>query len=75
MHTVTLVTAGYSGQVIGQGEPLLFVCTKSPSAYLTNLQGRVIRTFTCGKTEGGDFLCATVSPQGKFQCHRTLFDI
>lgn len=56
VHTLTLVSDGASDHV--------FVCGKSSSAYLVNMQGRVLRTFSTGKTEGGDILCATLSPRG-----------
>ena len=44
----------------------IFVCTKSSQAYLMTTHGQLIRTYSSGKQEGGDFVCATVSPQGKF---------
>lgn len=56
VHTLIMLPDGTSDHI--------FVCGKSSSAYLINLQGRVLRTYSTGKTEGGDILCATVSPQG-----------
>jgi WD40 repeat-containing protein SMU1 len=44
----------------------IFVCPKASQAYLMTPQGQVVRTFSSGKQTGGDFLCATVSPQGKW---------
>lgn len=42
----------------------VLVCTKTYQAYLMTLQGKLIKTFSSGKQTGGDFTCATVSPQG-----------
>ena len=40
------------------------VCVKSPQAFVMTAQGQVIKTLSSGKVSGGDFVCATVSPQG-----------
>jgi hypothetical protein len=43
----------------------LFVCTGSSQAFLVNMKNQqVLKSFSSGKTTGGDFLCGTVSPQG-----------
>ena len=44
----------------------IFVCTNSPQCFILTLQGQLVRRFASGKKEGsgGDFNCATVSPQG-----------
>ena len=44
----------------------VFVCNKSSNAYIMTIQGQIIKTFSSGKVSGGDFVCATVSPQGKW---------
>jgi len=58
VHTVQLVPNSPDHHV--------FVCTKSPQAFLMTSQGQMVRTFSSGKSIGGDFLCATISPQGKW---------
>jgi WD40 repeat-containing protein SMU1 len=42
----------------------VFICTKSSQAYLMTAHGQLLRTYSSGKQTGGDFVCATVSPQG-----------
>lgn len=42
----------------------LLVCMKGPQAFIMTIQGQVVRSFSSGKLTGGDFVCATTSPQG-----------
>lgn len=51
--------------VPGHAEHII-ICPKSSCAYLLTIQGQLIRTFSSGKVTGGDFVAATLSPQGKW---------
>lgn len=42
----------------------ILVVAKSPHVFIITTQGQLVKTFSSGKQSGGDFLCATVSPQG-----------
>ena len=52
-------------QAVPNNPDQIFVCTRSSSAYILTLQGHIVKTFSSGKRTGGDFLCATISPQGR----------
>jgi WD40 repeat-containing protein SMU1 len=59
-------TTVHTLQLMPNNPEQIFVATKSPQAYIMTLHGQVVRSFSSGKTTGGDFTCATVSPQGKW---------
>ncbi|BBH05222.1 transducin family protein / WD-40 repeat family protein [Prunus dulcis] len=44
----------------------IIVCNRTSSIYVMTLQGQVVKSFSSGKKEGGDFLAACVSPKGEW---------
>ncbi|XP_043717166.1 suppressor of mec-8 and unc-52 protein homolog 1 isoform X3 [Telopea speciosissima] len=44
----------------------IIVCNKTSSIYLMTLQGQVVKSFSSGKREGGDFVAACVSPKAEW---------
>eukprot|EP01071_Lankesteria_metandrocarpae_P009094 Lankesteria_metandrocarpae@DN5134_c0_g1_i1.p1 len=43
-----------------------FVCTKSNTLHLLSMNGKVVKSFSSGKREGGDFVSATTSPSSNW---------
>lgn len=49
-----------------QDEPLIFVCTRTNTILLMNLHGQVLKSFSSGKKDKGDFVAMVPSPKGEW---------
>lgn len=47
-------------------EQLIFVCTRTNALLLMNLSGQVLKSYSTGKREKGDFCAMAVSPKGEW---------
>jgi len=53
-------------QVGDNDDPQIFVCTRTNTILLMNLQGQVIKSFSSGKRDKGDFVAMVPSPKGEW---------
>eukprot|EP00906_Rhabdomonas_costata_P008814 RCo012515 len=51
-------------QPVPRQPDLILVCPRTPTVFITNLSGKVIKTMNSGKRERGDFVAACTSPKG-----------
>jgi WD40 repeat-containing protein SMU1 len=63
---VTTETAINSIMFMPRNVEQILVCNKSSTLYVLNFKGQVVKSFSTGKKEGGDFVCCCVSPKGEW---------
>ncbi|KAL9257323.1 Suppressor of mec-8 and unc-52 protein homolog 1-like protein [Drosera capensis] len=56
----------FSVHLFPKNMDLIVVCNNTSVVYIMTFEGQVMKSFSSGKKEGGDFLAACVSPKGEW---------